>query len=318
MIEKSQTVLFGNGINLLTPGNPTWGDLLTSIAKEKLEETIPNTLRYEAIIVKKPYRDEPNQLITADGKALVDVDGKALYAAGERVEDRLKKDIAERVSSFVPNVAYEIIADLPVDHFITTNYDNTLLRTKGIPPQVDCYRQERIYSIRRRYEWMGKNGIQTYWPIHGNVETPSSIMLGFDHYCGSLSKIESYVKGYYELPGGDRIPSMAQKSQMDNKPALYSWIDLFFFSDIHIIGIELAYEEMDLWWILNKRRRMKQKGYVMINNRIIYYPVAELSRDKRQLLYGFDVEIIDLENYSTLYMSRYKKQFDKMRAIMRA
>lgn len=318
MIENTQTVLFGNGLNRLTPGNPSWEDLLTSIAKENLEKDIPNTLRYEAIIVKQPYREEPARLITADGKVLLDADGKVLYAAGEKVEDRLKKDIAERVCDFAPNVAYDIVADLPVEHFITTNYDNTLLKAKGILKKVERNRQERIYSIRRRYEWMSKNGLQTYWPIHGNVDSPSSIMLGFDHYCGSLSKIESYVKGNYELPSGERIPSMARKLQMENKPALYSWIDLFFFSDVHIIGLDLAYEEMDLWWILNKRRRIKQKGDVVINNRIIYYPVAELSRDKRQLLNGFDVEIIDLENYSTLYMSRYKKQFDNIRANISA
>ena len=309
-----QTVLFGNGLNRLTHGNPSWEDLLASIAKENLENDIPNTLRYEAIIVKQPYRGEPEKLYTSDGLALYDADGFALYAAGEIVENRLKRDIADRVSGFEPNTAYELMAGLPVGHYITTNYDNTLLKaieTKS----VKRYRQEKVYSIRRHYEWMGRNGPQVYWPIHGNVDSPASIMLGFDHYCGSLSKIEDYVKGNFEL-AGERVPSMAQKLKMEEKPDLYSWVDLFFFSDVHIIGLELAYEEMDLWWILNKRRRMKQKGDVEISNRIIYYPVSDVSRDKRQLLNGFDVEVSDLENYDTTYMSRYKKQLNMMRGMM--
>ena len=309
-----QTVLFGNGLNLLTQGNPSWKDLLASIAKENLEDNIPNTLQYEAIIVKQPYRGKPEKLYTSDGKALFFANGEAVYVAGEIVENRLKRDIADRVSGFELNTAYELMADLPVDHYITTNYDNTLLKAieaKGIKRN----RQEKVYSIRRHYEWIGKKGQQVYWPIHGNVDSPASIMLGFDHYCGSLSKIEDYVKGNFEM-SGDRVPSMAQKLKMEEKSDLYSWVDLFFFSDVHIIGIELAYEEMDLWWLLNKRRRMKQKGDVEIKNRIIYYPVLEVSRDKRQLLNGFDVEVNDLENYTTTYMSRYKKQLNRMREEM--
>ena len=32
------------------------------------------------------------------------------------------------------------------------------------------------------------------WYAHGEVSNTKSIMLGYDHYCGSLAKINDYIK----------------------------------------------------------------------------------------------------------------------------
>lgn len=313
---KTKSILFGNGFNRLTKGNPSWDDLLEEIAKGKIEKNIPNTLRYEAVILKQPYRMEPNRVFTPDGYALNDANGKAIYASGEVVESRLKKDIAQRVGLFDTNNAYNQMARLPVQHYLTTNYDNTLLKAIGDKSLDVRYRPEKIYSIRRRYSLKGFYGDQSYWPIHGNVDSPASIMLGFDHYCGALSKIESYVKGGYEMPNVGHLPSITYRLKNSIEEP-YSWIDLFFISDIHIIGLSLEYEEMDLWWVLNKRRRIKRKEDGLVTNRIIYYPVDLVTNDKRQLLNGFDVEICDLDNYSSVYMNRYKRQLENIENNLR-
>ena len=255
-------------------------------------------------------------MLTSDGKAIIDADGNAVYVSGEVVESKLKKDIAQRVCVFEPNNAYEIMAKLPVDHYLTTNYDNTLIKAIGSGAIDTRYRPEKIYSIRRRYSLKGFSGNQSYWPIHGNVDSPASIMLGFDQYCGALSKIESYVKGVYEMPNIGRLPSMTSRLEKGIED-LFSWIDLFFVSDIHIIGLGLEYEELDLWWVLNRRRRIKRKEDKFVKNRIIYYPVDQVTDDKRQLLNGFDVEICDLDNYSSAHMSRYKRQLDNIKSNLR-
>ena len=299
-------------MNLLNEGTPSWDDLLKDIAKESLDNNIPNTLKYEAVILKLPYREGPMRLLTSDGKVLITSDGKVLLASGEVIESKLKKDIAERVSVFEPNDIYRMVSELPVAHFMTTNYDNTLLKVREENPIKSRNRQEQTYSIRRHYTLVdGKH----YWPIHGNVESPRSIMLGFDHYCGALSKVESYVKGGYEMPEIGRMTSITKRLEEGIKEAL-SWIDLFFSSDVHIIGQGLDYAEMDLWWILNKRRRIKQKDAKLISNRIVYYPDYSIAKDKRQLLNGFDVEINELPDYSAGYHSNYRAQLDLMKERM--
>ena len=309
---RPQSILFGNGLNLLNEGTPSWDDLLRDIAKESLDNNIPNTLKYEAVILKQPYREGPMRLFTSDGKVLITSDGKVLLASGEVIESKLKKDIAERVSVFEPNDIYRMVSELPVAHFMTTNYDNTLLKVREENSIKSRNRQEQTYSIRRHYTLV--DGKQ-YWPIHGNVESPRSIMLGFDHYCGALSKVESYVKGGYEMPEIGRMSSITKRLEDGIKEVL-SWIDLFFSSDVHIIGQGLDYAEMDLWWILNKRRRIKQKDAKLISNRIVYYPDYSIAKDKRQLLNGFDVEISELPDYSAGYHSNYWEQLDLMKERM--
>ena len=307
------SILYGNGLNLLNEGTPSWDDLLKDIAKERLDTSIPNTLKYEAVILKQPYREKPLRLQSIDGDYLFTKEGKRLFTSGEVIELLLKKDIAERVKLFEPNEVYDLVSELPVKHFMTTNYDNTLIKQRGKDAVKVRFRQEQIYSIRRHYTLEGN---QQYWPIHGNMDSPRSIMLGFDHYCGALSKVESYVKGGYEMPEVGRITSVTKRLE-EGVNEIHSWIDLFFCSDVHIIGLGLDYAEMDLWWILNKRRRIKQKYEGVIKNRIIYYPVEDIAEDKRQLLNGFDVEICGLGKYSkNEYKRIYKEQLQNMKNRM--
>ncbi len=309
---KTQSILFGNGFNRVTPGNPSWDNLLDEIAKSKIEKDIPNTLRYEAIISKQPYCESPSFLSPSGKKTSSDANGRSLHNSRETLEHTLKMDIAQRVSVFDTNNAYELLSQLPVDNYLTTNYDNTLLKATNDNTLDQRYRPEKIYSIRRRYILKTTHGVQTYWPIHGNIDSPASIMLGYDHYCGALSKIESYVKGEYEMPNVGRLSSMINRLN-NGIDKVYSWIDLFFISDIHIIGMSLAYEELDLWWILNRRRRIKRKEDGLVNNRIIYYPIDVVSNDKRQLLDGFDVEICDLNDYTVEHMIRYETQLENIK-----
>lgn len=313
---KPQSILFGNGLNLIGNKNPSWEQLLKTISKEKLDDAIPNTLKYEAIILSNPYKGTPEKLITADGKSLNDSKGYPLFVS-TIVEEALKKDIATQLQKFVPNEAYALMAALPVEHFLTTNYDNTLFKVEKAPFVVDKkFRQEQLYSIRRHYVLESSDQIKQYWPIHGNVDSPKSIMLGYDHYSGSLSKIENYIKGKYEMPGYGIMESITKRLEV-GVSKIYSWIDLFFMTDVHIIGQGLDYAEMDLWWILNKRSRIKQRNSRLIKNRVIFYPDYAIPNHKRQMLKGFDVEICDLKEYPKNKLSLIiRKQLKNMQFKM--
>lgn len=299
-----QSVLFGNGFNLLTNGTPSWEALLEDISKAPLEKDIPNTLKYEAIIARAPFRERV--AYTFNGKVYT-FNGKVYTYSGEVVESQLKKDIASRVKEFPANEFYHRLAALPVKHFLTTNYDNTLLRTMGEDGFIPQNKSERLYSILRQYS---SRDNRFYWPIHGNEDSPASIMLGYDHYCGALSRINRYVKGTDSVDG-NRSDSMVNRLRND-KMEIQSWIDLFFCSDLHIIGLGLAYEEIDLWWLLNKRKRIEQRYEGLIKNGIFYYPVEDVSNDKRQLFRDFDVMVMDLDSYKSAYPYKYATQLDRM------
>lgn len=213
---------------------------------------------------------------------------------------------------------FTIISKLPVDHFITTNYDNALFNSLGKGALDKRFREEQIYSIRRNYVIKTADGTtKHYWPMHGNIDSPASIMLGFDHYCGSLAKIETYVKGGYDLHGS-RLESINKRllRGIDN---VISWVDLFFISNVHIIGLNLGYEETDLWRVFNKRRRIKQAEPNLIRNNIYYYPVESMEEDVQQLLYSFDVNVVKLDKKildDTSFKKRYSAQMSKMHNII--
>ena len=129
-------------------------------------------------------------------------------------------------------------------------------------------------------------------------------MLGYDHYCGSLAKINDYIKGKYDYPGTkDKVPSIEQKLELwknekveELRRSLISWIDLFFFSDLHIIGLGLDFSETDIWWILNKRKRLiADRKVEEFSNKLnkIYFYMTDGDSKKKLLLEYFGVTVID-------------------------
>lgn len=303
-----QSILYGNGINRVTGGIPSWNELLKEISDVDLDNSIPNTLKYEVILMEKPFLE-----VKCAYKSNLD------DSSEELTEKILKGKIADRLSHFTSNRLYDDIRKLPVSHFITTNYDNSLFQSSGKGILNTRFPIEKIYSIRRNYLMENTSSEkQQYWPIHGNIDSPVSIMLGFDHYCGSLAKIDNYVKGGYDLHGM-KVESMSNRLRKGLTDVI-SWVDLFFVSDIHIIGLNLGYEETDIWWLLNRRKRLKLANPNMIQNRIYYYPVEEMTNDLQQVLLGFDVRIISLslsELSGNQYLERYQSQLEQMKREFR-
>ena len=48
-----------------------------------------------------------------------------------------------------------------------------------------------------------------------------------------------------------------------------SWVELFFYTNVYIVGLALDFSEVDIWWLLNKHVRIKREVPEVQNN--IYY-----------------------------------------------
>ncbi len=307
-----QSILFGNGVNLLTKGMPSWDDLILKISKIQIRRDVPNPIKYEAILLndyKNSNWEDSNTINeTAD-----------INDAKKEQESVLKKKIAKRLKQFESNAIYREIFKMPFEHFMTTNYDNSLIKDLKKKLIVSKNTTEKLYSIRRSYRIKAAendpNG-RIYWPIHGYFKNSSSIMLGYDQYCGSLAKIDSYVKGNYKYDKKDKDPlgSIKKRLAKEEWDEVKSWIDLFFISDVHIIGLGLGYEEIDLWWILNRRKRIM--SYANVNNKIYYYQTDKKDREKKRIFKIFGVEYVPLKNKALLnksdYTPRYEEQLKEM------
>ena len=182
-----KTILFGNGINRISSDTCSWSNILNGRVDERLIE-IPNTLQYES-----SYLNEFRGNSSTSNETL------------------FKRKILGRIKSDFSNKIYEKLADLPIKYFITTNYNTTLdnvFTSRGFRLELDTKRLEKIYSIRRKHRFTKGADAKEVWYAHGEVSNPKSIMLGYDHYCGSLAKINDYIKGKYDYLGEGKIPSI--------------------------------------------------------------------------------------------------------------
>ncbi len=267
------TLLFGNGLNQLTNSGPSWDDLLERLKGNKTfqHDKLTNTLIYERIFLEKEKPSLEKEII-------------------------IKNDVASMMKMVPKSTYYDKIINLEFENYITTNYDYAFKKTLDQEPLNE--NTEKVYSIRRNLDF---NNLKV-WHIHGEINNPKSIQLGLDHYAGYISKIDSYIKGNYEYQNNGeniKIESIVKKIQ-NNKYDNVSWIELFFNTNIHILGLGLDYSEIDLWWILNKRARLMIDNS-NIQNRIIFY-TNKIDEQKYGLLNSFNVEVelIDEFNESEL------------------
>lgn len=198
---------------------------------------------------------------------------------------------------------------------MTTNYNyafvDSILDLKEVVLPIQEYNTEDVYSIRRLKRIPNTNEeTKHYWQIHGEIRKPATIMLGLDHYCGSIGKIDSYIKGWYRYTSEGKSmeePSIVEKFK-NNSFTNSSWVELFFTSNIHIIGFSLDYSEIDLWWIINKRARLKRSKTLKkkLKNKIIYY-CNSIDEQKKGLLESLDIEVQvdELQHTDNKYFDYY-------------
>lgn len=293
------TIFFGNGLNNLSKNPIPWTDLLNRIKGKKIFENgeLPNTFIYERAIFENKFTDI------------------------RKSEYEVKISISELLSNIETNDFYKMLFDLKCDNYLTTNYDYAfnkfIIGTKQY--QSVSNSTEDIYSIRRKTQILdeNQNEICKIWNIHGEIGKPISIMLGLDHYCGSVSKLDAYIKGTYEFQENTipvkilKMTDKLSKNKFDN----HSWAELFFTTNIHIIGLSLDYSETDLWWILTKRARIinEEKTNNLIKNNIYFYD-SNIKKDKEELLNSLNVKVIKPKKHTAKF-SWHQYYVDTIRDI---
>jgi hypothetical protein len=333
--EKQMAFLVGNGINRTAhTGGPSWKQLLTKLAENcdrvvDLEnEFKPFPLLYEEIL----HRTE--------GEFNVKL-------------KELKDSISKIFTEAPPSDLHEKLVKAGLNHILTTNYDYSL--EKVINPEFSNRKgetqrdstDETLNSLRRRSIFTSKQLPEAFpvrelsiWHIHGEIRqrlSPSkrestseanSIMIGYEHYGDYLAEIQKYIKGE-RRSGLDRITERVQSENFQIK----SWVDFFFFGELHIAGFSFDFSENHLWWLLNYRAKLLSKGDLKPYeaSEIIYYyhrtvdvfpndPVkyiAELqnrkmSKARLDLFEALGVKTVEIEIPLDKYSEFYTKVFERI------
>lgn len=260
-VLRENTLFLGNGFSRSVFRNvPSWGELF---------EGVTTSVQNYAILYEKFFLQRKR-----DGKSEEDVKQELI----SRIQGRFSgKNIRGEILD--PGRFGVYLRAHHISNILTTNYDNGI---ESILCELCGYTEERpldivsekIYSIRTyRLFTHKKCGHKIkLWKIHGDLDRIRSITLGFDHYCGALSKLSEYIKGSYrssrtdqQLTYGGPMVDKCRKQLFDG----ISWGELFFSTDLYIVGFGMDFSEIDIWWLLNKRARMTV-DIPEIDNKIVY------------------------------------------------
>lgn len=299
------SIFLGNGFNRVSSDLNSWNNLLKKISLNKIIDDIPNTLQYEDLYLAKE----------------INLSGVPAKVAKYSKEFQFKYKIAELVSQYSPNILYRLLADIDVCSYITTNYDNALecqLMEDGYLENIsNSDVSEQLYSIRRHHSFIKNDREIMIWPIHGEAKYPKSIMLGYDHYCGAIGKVDSFIKGFYEYRNENsemtKMSSIVERFKSSDKK-IYSWIDLFFMHNLHIIGFGLDYSEQDIWFILNKRQRYIKENKIDITNQIYFYGCIDHNKEMLLKDFGVNVFSYNTPKKQTAWIELYKKMINDLQS----
>jgi hypothetical protein len=290
-----RVVLFGNGINRLNSNN-SWEELLNELAKSMVEKPPlsmkPFPLYYEEIILtlKMAKKDEE----------------KLISYLFNKIDNKMPDDLYKEFCQYF-------------DVILTTNYDYNIERAISKSPlvkeNIKTITKESKFSLFRYDEIDGKK----VWHIHGEINKPNSICLGYERYGGNIERTRGFI-----INGDHKKGINPLKTRLPLKK-YESWIDYFFQNDIYIIGLGMGFEEIDLWWLLDYRAREINNSNKKITNKIYYYyPYIDTNFDDKtkmekqeesiaQVLTSFGVIVKKIHIIAGKYSHFYQEVLKKIK-----
>lgn len=327
-------LLLGNGINQNEELVCSWDELLKTACKDDMK--------------KKGGAVTPAVLPSVDGLTMtLGYDLQEFYAIDHdiaqngtdlkrKIADSMKKRMNEKTgeASFSwENTIHWQIMHLPLDTFLTTNYDYALESSVCPGFMSSSGSRETIYSRYRKHIVNVDTKDKTVYHIHGEIHVPRTICLGFEQYSGSLEKMRSdLVRSTKNMEDTSdehtyhlRDVMIGLKKEDGSNEDDGSWYLKFFKEDIFILGLRLDFSEQDLWWLLDFRiRKIKyEKNDLNITNKVCFFDLDSPDRDhegeyaaRNELLRAFGVEVIYLSG--STYNAKYQEALEHIRMSLRS
>lgn len=269
--EKPQILLLGNGVNRAFCGHAiSWDDLL----KKGTEGShIPDDL-------KMPYSLQ------------------IVLRTGDNVNNRMRARSRELYGVVDSPEMCGMLCDLMAlgcDDILTSNYSYELeeaaLGVRKLTPSgaerlmrhTDMVsRAEAKYLLHTYNEVTCKDKTCRIWHIHGEARKHDSMVIGHYYYGLLLAKYMEYLK--------ERVKAY---HNWQTNPSFHfeSWIDKFILGDVYVVGFGFDYAELDLWWLLNRKKLEKNP-----HGGFYYYePKKQVAfHEKTELLKVYGAEVLDL------------------------
>lgn len=277
----NKVLFLGNGINSINNKQISWENVLLEQIKTKMT-------------------NEESKLFLENDRIKKNLSQPFVFDIISNFNDKIPELVNKFKSFKNENPIIKNYMDL-YESILTTNFTNEL-ELPDYGKWKSKYFKERLYSIFRSRE--SENG-KIIWYIHGYANSSASINLSFAQYVQELSKIQNYVNGTLNSAAFPDLKSINQRKKAGelNSSKPVSWIDYFFAENtqIDIVAYSLDYNELDLWWLLEKRaKNLSQESRIRF---FMNKPKTDDEKLKKLVLKKFkvDVEEIDSDSYDEAY-----------------
>lgn len=282
---RPKVLLVGNGLNRVY-GGASWASLLAKI----------NRTDFTAADVQ--FMPFPMQAVLLSNDH-VDVSLKDLRRELSRCElhpwlrVQLEKLLAMDFDCILTtNFTYELECAADPDFLKSDAHRRRMMRhTEAVE------KAETRFMLHTYYEIPTPSGPRPLFHIHGEAAKVDSVILGHYYYGNLLFRANEYLTqrgrgGYLRAQRGGR-----------GFPVL-SWLDYFILGDVYTLGCGLDTSEMDLWWLLcRKKRERANHGEVRF-----FEPRRAMADTKIALLNAYNVKIfplgmklLDTDGYKVFY-----------------
>lgn len=294
-IKIPQVLLLGNGLNKAYQG-ASWNELIESIWVNKR-------------ITSNAICDAPFPL-------------QAVIATDDSIDEKLK----EKPDSFygvksIDEIRAPIdqLLGIGFDHILTTNYSYEIERVAC--PLVDrdgryckkltahtgaCKNAETRYLLHTYNQLPYGDFINKVWHIHGEMRKPQSVVLGHYYYGKLLGKYMA------ELDKRGNQQKIRQEKYLP--PIMDSWIDAFIMGDVYVLGFGYDFSEMDMWWLLNRKKRENAR-----HGKVVFYEPSFGKELKLSMLdtYGVQTEDLGFRAQGPNYKAFYEAAIDDIRKCIK-
>lgn len=251
-------LLVGNGLNRCLSTGVSWGDLLKTVAEKYHVSYNPN------IVMPMEFERIVNEILSRD-----------LTKNPNTFINDVKSEISNLIKdeSLKSDAIHYKLNKMKIDGLLTTNYD--LLLEKVFDKN---YVYNGSKTNKYLFEPTGNVNEKLFYHLHGIVSNPSSLCLGYEHYMGMVQNL----RGELNTKKRNISTEMAIKRILCNEePSKNIWGELFYTSNIAIIGLGLTDCESDLWWLITHRASLYYSDYCnlrsdrILKNKIVYYDVLD-------------------------------------------
>lgn len=270
--HRPRVLLLGNGLNRVF-GGASWTGLLQEINRTRftIEEVHSLPFPLQAVLLSDDHVDQSlkslRQKLTA-------------CEMHPWLEEQLKK-----------------LLSLPFDAILTANFTYELECAAdpdfcSIPYRARRYRRhtravsqaEKRFMISTYYDLpVGGGRTVPLFHIHGEALKPDTVILGHYFYGNLLFRYDDYLTRH--------APGASYRDRLDpDGMEVLSWLDYFILGDVYTLGFGFDTSEMDLWWLLcRKKRELSPHGSVLF-----FEPDRSSAETKNALLNAYGVQRFSL------------------------